>query len=512
MATLHSYRLMAKHGAVEVTPELEPSALKQTTRHKTYEELPGAEDQQIFFRADRHAARNMFGDFAPVAVINHERLELNDFSMTGLSVFAKPDQESLAEIGAELPVEIGFGEKVMYRGFGRVIRAEPTPFRTLVALELAEGYLDVAKLIDHCRGEALRRKLEQNSTPDHAGVPLDYRAHCADVLHFLSELRTDLLSFEADIGAAAAEDRDAEFLGLCEEIVLPKWRALWHRGNEIACGMMSDRHTMAAAKRYTEKVLTPAFMPGLIWRHSYEKPRGYPGDFELMRRVYDWDVQGGSLFEKMLYRVGLDVAECIATRMEMMHDIIDIVVDDKPGTAPARMLSLGCGPAQEVVRYLEAPSLSRGVRFTLIDQDHDALASVHRRCYPHVARLANGSAVNCLEMSFKRLLSGDAAFENLPAQDVIYSMGLVDYLTPKRARQLVEVLYAKLSSGGRLVIGNMSDAATGNQWPMEFICDWTVQYRSRNDMLAMAAELPSAKIELVPDPTGRVYVLTVHKP
>lgn len=512
MATLHSYRLMAKNGAVEVLPELEPNAAEQTARPKHYEELPGAENRQIFFRADRHVARNMFGELAPTALIDDERLEVNDFSMSGLSVFAKPEHEEICEIGAELPIEIGVGGKMLHQGVGRVIRVEPTPFRTMVALEFSGGFLDVAKLIDHCRGEALRRKLERTTAPDHSGVPLDYRAHCADTLHFLSELRNELQSFEADLGMVSAENRDAEFLKLCEEIVLPKWRELWHRGNEIAVGLMGDRHAMAAAKRYTEKVVTPAFMPGLIWRHSFEKPRGYPGDFELMRRVYDWDVQGETLHDKMLYLIGLDVAECIATRMDMMSKIIGTVVSEKADGKPVRVLSLGCGPAQEVVNYLEAPNESRAVRFTLIDQDHDALASVHRRCYPHVARLAIDTAINCLEMSFKRLLSGDDAFESLPAQDVIYSMGLVDYLTPRRARQLVEALYAKLSSGGRLVIGNMSDAATGNQWPMEFLCDWTVQYRSRNDMLAMAAELPSAKIELAPDPTGRVYVLTVHKP
>jgi len=512
MATLHSYRSMAKNGAIGVAPQLEPATSESAPRFKTYEELPGAENRQIFFRADRHSVRDMLGDPAPVALVNHERLELNDFSMSGLSVFTKPDDDYVGEIGDELSVEIGVGDRILHQGVGRVIRIEPTPFRTKIALEFSGGFLDVATLVDHCRGEALRRRLERTGAPDHAGVPRDYRAHCADTLHFLSELRADLQHIESDIGPVAAENRSAELLAMCEEIVLPKWRALWYRGNEIVAELMTERHAMAAAKRYTEKVVTPAFMPGLMWRHSFEKPRGYPGDFELMRRVYAWEVQGESLYDKMLHRIGLDVAECIATRMDMMSDTIAAVIDEKAGSAPAHILSLGCGPAQEVVRYLEAPNRQRAAKFTLIDQDHDALASVHRRCYPHIARRADGTEINCLEMTFKRLLGDDDVFDDLPEQDLIYSMGLVDYLTPRRARQLVEALYAKLSSGGRLVIGNMSDAATGNQWPMEFLCDWTVVYRSRNEMLAMAAELPSAKIELAPDPTGRVYVLTVHKP
>jgi hypothetical protein len=49
-------------------------------------------------------------------------------------------------------------------------------------------------------------------------------------------------------------------------------------------------------------------------------------------------------------------------------------------------------------------------------------------------------------------------------------------------------------------------------WPMEFICDWSVNYRDERAMWAMVEGLPADSHKLEMDPTGRVYMLSLRKP
>jgi extracellular factor (EF) 3-hydroxypalmitic acid methyl ester biosynthesis protein len=254
-------------------------------------------------------------------------------------------------------------------------------------------------------------------------------------------------------------------------------------------------------------------MGGPIWNRSYRKPFGYPGDFQMMNYVYEWLPRGATVYEKLLHRLGLDVLECVASRMVMaQHAIAGVVASGAGSSRPARVLSLGCGPAQEIVNYLALKRLPRAIDITLVDQDHQALDYAYGRVYPEILRLDNGSNVRCLEVSFIELMKASGAVIDLPPQDLIYTVGLVDYLSQKRAMQLARVLYDRLQPGGQLVIGNVAEVPLGGRWSSEFIFDWSMFFRTEQDMVEIAAAVPDARSEIRPDSTGRIHMLYLTKP
>ena len=122
---------------------------------------------------------------------------------------------------------------------------------------------------------------------------------------------------------------------------------------------------------------------------------------------------------------------------------------------------------------------------TLIDQDHDALSHAYEQTLPEVMRLRGRASVNCLHTSFLQLMKADSVFSKL--QDLIYTVGLVDYLSQRRGKALASALYASLAPGGTLIIGNMFETPKGNLWPMEFVCDWNIVYRSEAEMTTNSA-------------------------
>jgi hypothetical protein len=62
-----------------------------------------------------------------------------------------------------------------------------------------------------------------------------------------------------------------------------------------------------------------------------------------------------------------------------------------------------------------------------------------------------------------------------------------------------------------LAIGNAIGPNT-SLWPPEFVADWPILYRSRNEIEGMAALLPeSAEVDIVVEPGQAYYFLLVRK-
>jgi hypothetical protein len=474
---------------------------------RTYEELIGGEGRQIFYRAQRYRARDIFRSTLPDLQIDGISYTLQDISLNGIGASGAPGANHFCSPGTQVPVELALRGVPLLQAKGEVVRVAPEASGAKVGLRLLDRFIDISHLTAKYDEALIRADLAAEFDLDGAIDPA-YRQLCADVVHLLRSHRAVLDRFEQTRPEPATA---TEMLAACEARVLPRWRTLWQRANALVAPIMADETARRAAKRFTELVLTPEFMAGAIWRRSYEKPLGYPGDFRIMKMVYEWGREGERLFDRLMHRIGLDVAECIATRMVMMRQAIaDTVL--AAGEEPARITSLGCGPAREVSDYLGLRALPRPVQFTLIDQDHDALATAYEQTLPGVMRLHRSASVNCLHTSFMQLLKPGNVLTQLPRQDLIYTVGLIDYLSERRAKSLVSSLYAQLAPGGTLIVGNMMETPVGNLWPMEFICDWSIVYRDEGQMAALASGLPEARLSTGLDPTGRVCLLTLVKP
>ncbi|HEU0071588.1 MAG TPA: class I SAM-dependent methyltransferase [Alphaproteobacteria bacterium] len=478
---------------------------------KTYEELSGAQGRQIFYRAERYKVRDLFRKTLPDLTLDEAPYNLQDLSLNGMGATAQSLQNDVYNPGMQVAVQLGLRGVPLFEGKGEITRTEQTQTGTKVGIRLRDC-IDISQIVTKYQEILIRADIDSFASENiNLGVSPEYRMMASDVLHLLRTFRANLDQFDQQKLSA---ENEAEILATCEERILPSWREHWHRANALVEPIMDQALELRATKRFTELVLTPEFMAGAIWNRSYAKPLGYPGDFKIMSMVYDWRREGKTLYEKLSHRLGLEVAECIATRMtDMRVAIAQSVLTAPAATAenrPARIASLGCGPAREVVDYLGVASLPRRVDFSLIDQDHEALTSAYERTYPAVVRHGGKATVSCLNASFVQLLRGEL-FEKLPPQDLIYTVGLIDYLVPKRVKSLVNTLYANLAPGGRLIVGNMHRCAGSNLWPMEFLTDWNILYRDAHDMAAFASGLPGVSFETFYDSTQRVVMVSMVK-
>ncbi len=480
----------------------------------TYERLSGASGRRVFYRAERFKARDLFPQATAKVEIDNTHLALEDLSMTGFSAIAPGSALWAPRIGDEFAVRLLLDDMVLHEGRARVCRIGRQKCGVRVGLGLTSDYLDIAEVISKRNRLLLDLEIGGGLVPDAGLVDPAYRKLAADVLHLLRNFRAVLERHELrGNGCSPVSQGSAdEALAICEERIIPAWREHWERANALVEPIMSDPDRLRATKQFTELVVTPEFMDGPIWRRSYEKPLGYPGDYQVMNNVYSWRREGKTATGKLLHRAGLEVAECIGTRMQMLQQMIADEIAARGADTITHITSIGSGPAKEVSNFLQADDIPGRASFTLIDQEHEALEQAYGEIYPQTTRHDGKATVQCLNLSFVELAKKNRVFPGVGPQDFIYSVGLVDYLTDRRAHDLVASLYDRLAPGGLIVIGNMRDTSLSNLWPMEFICDWSVYYRDESQMWAMVEGLPADSLKLETDRTGRVYMLSLRKP
>jgi len=73
-------------------------------------------------------------------------------------------------------------------------------------------------------------------------------------------------------------------------------------------------------------------------------------------------------------------------------------------------------------------------------------------------------------------------------------------------------VYERLAPGGLLIIGNMNEIELSNLWPMEFLTDWHLFYRTDAEMLAWTEGMQNKERAWTEcEPTDRVRLLYVRK-
>ncbi|PJK27620.1 PilZ domain-containing protein [Minwuia thermotolerans] len=483
---------------------------------KHYESLAGGSGRSVYYRARRLRAAEVFSSELAVARLDGRPVQIENLSMSGIALIDGDANADWSErAGDSVPVEITLGGETAFSSPGLICRVEEAARGQLVGIRFVDDFLDMAALIRRHEQLLLKFDLDRPADVELEAVPGAYRTLCADVIHLLRRQKALLARFRVRANGHAPippEDMEDAYRA-CEAGLLRDWKTLWQRGEDIVGAFAHDSVQVRAIKRFTEQVLTPEFMDGPIWQRSFEKPLGYPGDFKIMRMVYAWAREGKDPYGQLLHRLGLEVAECIATRMVLVQQSIAETIRRRAKAGEvARIASLGCGPAKEVQNILQASRLDGAAAFTLIDQEEEALAHAYEEAMPNLARLGGQASVNCLHLSFRQLLSGRAVAEALGPQDMIYAVGLVDYFRERQAQRLIAGLYGHVEPGGLLMIGNMADSALSNYWPMEFIADWNVIYRSREEMQRLAADCAGAEVTVRPDRTGRVWMLQLRRP
>jgi extracellular factor (EF) 3-hydroxypalmitic acid methyl ester biosynthesis protein len=387
-------------------------------------------------------------------------------------------------------------------------------WRRLVPMEHVH---DFEKLLFHAKKETLQQK--SMNLPLILGyknkIDLTFR-------HFVSDLTYDLSVYCRLFDQLDAEYRDEApsiASSIQESIIQTTGKSLQsyldvqrRELERIVEGFNDTEHEHHGY--YFRRQLWNTLVRAPIMARTNLKPRGYNGDSEMMRMIYQNGYVGESTFGKILhkYAVGQQGAEAVRNRRQ---DVAGLLRDYAATRAPAgperlRVLSVACGPCFELRDILSTPQECRRVHFSLFDQDQQALLEAAML----IAEIENTQgarvSVDFIKESVRTMIVGKALAEKWGRFNFIYSMGLFDYLTFPVAVAVMSKLYQLLVPGGEMVIGNFHVSNQSRVF-MEYWLDWKIIHRSEEDFLRMTESLPGARVQLHFDASRIQMLLHVTK-
>ena len=139
-------------------------------------------------------------------------------------------------------------------------------------------------------------------------------------------------------------------------------------------------------------------------------------------------------------------------------------------------MSMACGPAQELLDMLDENAVPEGTNFTLIDFDEEALAHVGQQ----LESRQSAHAFTCVRENLVHLALRRKALA-IPPQDVVYSIGLIDYFNDRLVTKLIDFAWSALKPGGKLILGNFHPSNSCKAF-MDHILGWRLIHRSEQDM------------------------------
>lgn len=218
---------------------------------------------------------------------------------------------------------------------------------------------------------------------------------------------------------------------------------------------------------------------------ALRKPRGYAGDYEMMNQIYRSNFEGRTFFEMLMHRYGVmeSSSQSVKYRRDYLVNKIFSLSKDKKQFS---FCSMACGPAKEVIKFLQEVDVEESSKYTivLLDQDVEALLNAKRNIYEQVLSRNLKCQIHFLPISVKQVLEQHEDVNAISQMqfDLIYTAGLYDYLAQPVAQLLTRHLLTWLKPGSEMIIGNFHPG-NPTKTISELVADWKLIHRNEEEMM-----------------------------
>lgn len=309
---------------------------------------------------------------------------------------------------------------------------------------------------------------------------------------------------EGKIGSSELEEK----VSLLTNELLLKGESLQKVVNNDIC--------MKKIKQIFRDVVGCWFYKSPIMKMAYDKPRGYPGDFELFEIIY----QNKPLSENKTtgfygdkYFLNNEYAMAARARKNKMKNILQDFIENTSLSA-IRLLNVACGPSREIRELFSEPLLlseisKKKIIFTGLDNDEDAL----KFSKSALNNLPSNIETRFLHENVLNIFRDKKYYDIIGKQDIIYILGLTEYLPDRIFKRLLRFLFQLLNDKGMLVVTYKDKDIRFPSLPPEWFCDWDFIKRGKDDLIKAAEELGTDKysLKIEREGTGTIFFLKVTK-
>ena len=321
----------------------------------------------------------------------------------------------------------------------------------------------------------------------------------------VSTFTRELAEFDAQIDPQA-EARKDECLDRLTDAIHRSLRAC----RRIESLLGDDREQLKAAQERFREEIAPWFDRSWLMHRAKAKPRGYPGDYKLLAAMYDNVPKSLGIGGYVdLYLLNSTLGRAVRARLAAARRFLSEEVSRRGGDV--FVLNVACGPCREYLDGIERPD-ECNVHVTCIDQDEQALDYVKT----HVIAAGNGVPdIHCTRYNALRMSSATANIKKFGRADVIYSIGLCDYIPDRYLVRMLRGWRDSLNEAGVLYVA-LKDATLYDKNECQWLADWFFFQRTEQDCreLYRQAGFEVDGLEMTRDASGVImnFISRVKRP
>ena len=239
------------------------------------------------------------------------------------------------------------------------------------------------------------------------------------------------------------------------------------------------------------------FLNETIQGHSFRKPQGYSGDYQIIDFIYEQTIIASDRYSKWdKYFHYASAAKAVRNRKEYFIQLVKSRLEKSD--TPLRVLNIASGPCRDV--------------FELFQEVSPSLLQMH--CVDLVANaiqyakdlLGDYSA----EVQFTR--ANIFKFDTDKKYDLVWSAGLFDYFTDEDFVKILSKIYSWSALNGEVVVGNFSTENPTRSY-MEKGSDWFLFHRTPKELISLGTKVKSSgdQVELRKETLGINLFLHLKK-
>jgi len=274
--------------------------------------------------------------------------------------------------------------------------------------------------------------------------------------------------------------------------------------------LLVDRVIIRRVKNSFRRLVDAWLYKSLIVKRAFDKPRGYSEDYKTLEFIYDNEPISkniGLYFDNIFLKSPYAVAA--RARKDRLRDLIYAFINESEAHR-IRILNVACSSSREIRELLPLLKNRRDMVFTCIDWDEEALQYSRNSL---VGEATPGVKFKFLQAKGAAIEENKKLLKPYEKQNLIYSIGLIDYLPDRILKKLIQVLYDYLEHNGKLILTHKNREITIPPICPDWFCNWTFVQRSKNDMIKLFYDSGISRFSLLfeSDAYGYIYFFIVSK-
>lgn len=326
----------------------------------------------------------------------------------------------------------------------------------------------------------------------------------------VSDLQRVLSEIETRIPATQAADCDATLDQLTQAID----RCL-SACERVAEALGDDESQLLAVRARFREAIRPWFEQSWFMHRGTTKPRGFAGDYMILNAIYENVPKVGGVGGYLdRYFLKSDLARAVRSRLDCVQKFL--VRETLDRAELMSILDVASGPGREFTsvfsgRVDSAKAMrTKFIALKCIDIDQEALDHLRDRVD---ADAKDAIDVSCHRYNALRMSSVKANLQNFGECDMIYSVGLCDYIPDRQMIAILSGWRGSVNPHGIVYVA-FKDVTRYRPAQNQWLVDWHFFPRVEADCrrLFTAAGYDADALEMFRDETGVIMNFVARQP